>query len=591
MNKQALLHRAKSEYAYATDEKTLNITIRTARNDLKSVSLIYGNPFMWSKDAHWQYKIEPMNKRYQTSVFDYYFLEIKPQDYRVKYAFILEDFDGAKYFYGSKKMITLETIDNSLDLQNLFNYPYINHEDLAKTPSWVKDTVWYQIFPDRFYTEKSLLPWGKLPVRNNEIYGGNIQGIIDKIPYLSDLGITGIYFTPIFEAKTAHKYDTIDYYKIDPSFGTNADFKKLVKIAHKHNIKVMLDGVFNHSGYLHPYFLDVVKNGENSIYKDCFYIDRFPVVNFPLTETGEPKINGSYSLNFRTFAYTPHMPKWNTDNPLTKKHLLGVIKYWIKNYNIDGWRLDVSNEVSHDFLREIKKASRKANPNTFILGENWDQSLAWLQGDQLDSVMNYDLSYPIWQYFEHIINTNEFIDIINTYLALTPKHAMENMFNLLDCHDTIRILRRLNDNVDRTKLAYLFMFLSAGAPNIYYGGEIGLTGDNDPDNRRCMIWDSSQQNMDLYNFIKRLISLRSSYQAFKESDYQFVQTGNDLLVFTKESANETVLCVINNSENTKDFEIPSVLKGNYIDLFNNNSSSYDKIHLEPYKFILLYKEE
>jgi len=586
MNRHALHHRSKSEYAYAFDNETIHITFRSARNDLKKVDIIYGDPFDW-RNNEWNKFQKQMNKRYQTELFDYYFVEIKPQDLRVKYAFILTDINDNKYIFGSKVLNPYED-KYILDLPNYFNYPYLNFEDLANTPKWVGETIWYQIFPDRFYTENPKLPWGTLPVNNNQIFGGNLNGIRKKLPYLHDLGITGIYFTPIFEAKTAHKYDTINYFKIDPSFGTNEDFKKLVEEAHNLNIKVMLDGVFNHSGFLHPFFQDVVKNGENSIYKNSFHIDKFPAVNFELTEDGQPAKHTTHNLNFKTFAYTPHMPKWNTDDPLTKKHLLDVITYWIKEYNIDGWRLDVSNEISHDFLREIRKTALKANPDTFILGENWDQSLPWLMGDQVDSVMNYDLTFPIWNYFDTKIDLETFISVINTYLALTPKNVMRNMFNLIDSHDTDRILGRFNDNkTNRAKLAYLFMFLSKGAPNIYYGGEVGLDGGHDPDNRRCMIWDEDKQDLDMFNFIKKLIELRKTYKSFATSDYNFLS--KDILAFTKSLDDELILAVLNNNNDNKTFVLPNNLKGEYLNLFTNETSYYDEITLSKYNHILLLK--
>ncbi|MFH0767543.1 MAG: alpha amylase N-terminal ig-like domain-containing protein [Bacillota bacterium] len=393
MNRLALWHTAKSEYSYAYDSKTLYITLRTAKNDIKSVKIIYGDPFSWDGDKFgkpfWKHEILDMTKRYQTDDFDFYFVEIKPPYLRTKYSFLLID-DFNTYVYGSKRVRIL-TDENALyekfDLSEYYNFPYLNHEDLHHTPSWVKDTVWYQIFPDRFCNKNnnSHLKWGKLPVYNNEFYGGNLLGVVDQLPYLSDLGITGIYFTPIFQAPTAHKYDTTDYFKIDPQFGTNEDFFLLVKTAHELNIKVMLDGVFNHAGFDHPFFQDVIKNGEQSMYKDCFFIDKFPVVNFPLNSYGKPTHYHGVELNLKTFAFTPYMPKWNTENPIAEKHLLDCISFWINQYDIDGWRLDVSNEISHDFLRQIKKVSREAKKETFILGENWDSSylgfmaINWIQ--------------------------------------------------------------------------------------------------------------------------------------------------------------------------------------------------------------------
>lgn len=595
MNTLAIWHQAKSQVAYAYDEKTLHILIRTQRNDFQSVELIFGDPFMWDGDSKgkvfWTHDVKPMERRYQNSDFDYYFLAIKPPYYRTKYAFILKTVDET-YFYGSKRIKKLEQNEEiyaQFDLSDYNNFPYLNHEDLHHTPSWVKDTIWYQIFPDRFYSyqKNSNLKWGKLPVHNNEFYGGDLKGIAEKLDYLKDLGINGIYFTPIFKAFTAHKYDTEDYYLIDPQFGTNEDFKVLVDKAHEKGIKVMLDGVFNHCGYEHPFFQDVVKNGENSSYKDCFYIEKFPVVNFPLNSQGKPINYHRVKLNFLTFAFTPHMPKWNTSNPIVQEHLLGVIKYWIEKYDIDGWRLDVSNEISHDFLRQIKKISRDAKHETFILGENWDSSYPWLMGDQMDSVMNYDLSYPLWKYLEGKINLTKFKDIIIDYLALTPKNVMENMFNLVGSHDTIRIKRRFKDDPSLVKLAYLFMFLSAGAPNIYYGDEIGMTGEHDPDNRRCMLWNENDWDKDFYLFTKKLIQLRKQYASFKEPDYHFID--HDILAFTKSSRDETLLILMN--VGPKKTINASLFKGTYQNLMTDETYVIrDTMDLETNGFMLLKKE-
>lgn len=596
MNKLALWHQAKSEYSYAYDSKTLHITLRTAKNDLKSVQIVFGDPFAWGGDQKgnpvWKHEIKDMTKRYQTEDFDYYFTEIKPPYLRTKYAFLL--FDGQTHYIFGSKRARVYTDNDSLyekfDLSEYYNFPYLNHEDLHQTPGWVKDTIWYQIFLDRFnnVANQSKLPWGKLPVHNNELYGGNIKGVIEKLPYLKDLGINGIYFTPIFEAPTAHKYDTTDYFKIDPQFGTNEDFGLLVQKAHELNIKVMLDGVFNHAGFDHPFFQDVIKNGEKSIYKDCFFIDKFPVINFPLTEQGKPTHYYGIELNLKTFGFTPYMPKWNTENPITQKHLLDSIRFWIEKYDIDGWRLDVSNEISHDFLRQIKKVSRAAKKDTFILGENWDSSYPWLHGDQLDSVMNYDLSYPLWKFLEHKIDYLTFKDMVINYLATTPKNVMENMFNLVGSHDTIRIKRRLNDDPRRVKLSYLWMFLSSGAPNIYYGDEIGLTGEHDPDNRRCMLWNEKDQDLDFKAFVKKLIELRKSHPSFLAYDYQFLSS--DHLIFSKTADRDTVFAIMN-QENKTTIQLPEILNGTFENLLTGEKITlHDKINLEAYQFLLLQKE-
>lgn len=597
MNRQALWHEAKSAFSYAYDEETLHLILRTGKNDLDRVDLVHGDPFDWFDDdkgaPRWRHQIETMTKRHQTRLFDFYFLAIKPPHLRTKYAFLLEK-DHQAYVYGAKQLRPLdqpEALYAHYDLSEFFNFPYLNHEDLHHTPAWVKETVWYQIFTDRFYRvgPHGKLKWGMLPVSNHKLFGGNLKGVTEKLPYLHDLGINGIYFTPLFKAPTAHKYDTTDYFQIDPQFGTNEDFKKLVEEAHKLGIKVMLDGVFNHAGFEHPYFQDVIEKGAESPYAGCFFIDRHPVVSFPLDKQGRPARHQSRSLHFKTFAFTPHMPKWNTSDPLAAKHLLDCITYWIEQYDIDGWRLDVSNEISHDFLRQVKKVSRKAKADTFILGENWDAAMPWLQGDQLDSVMNYDLAYPLWQYLEQQIDLETFKDMVTNYLATTPKNVMANMFNLVGCHDTIRIKRRLKDDARRVRLAYLFMFLSAGAPNIYYGDEVGLTGYPDPDNRRCMPWEASAQDLDFKTFVKDLIRLRQTHASFKDSDVSFIDA--DVLVFAKQALHDAILVIMNVGDACQT-RLPKAIHGTYIDLFNRQPVVLDDtIELDDYQYLVLKKED
>lgn len=587
MNKHAIYHRSKSEYAYAYNKDTLHLLLRTAKDDFDRVDIVIGDPFQWKNQA-WVHEIFTMKKRYQSELFDYYFIEYKSKYLRTKYTFILYKNDDV-YIYGTRgiEKIHKDEHERIYNLSQYFNYPYINHEDLHNTPSWVKDTVWYQIFPDRFNSvdNQSTLNWNNKVVKNNEIYGGNLQGVIEKIPHLKELGVTGIYFTPIFKSPSAHKYDTSDYFTIDPTFGTNEDFKELVQKCHENNIKVVLDAVFNHAGYDHPFFQDVIKNGEKSIYKNSFFIEKFPVVNFPLDEFGKPKTFDKTNLNYRTFAFTPFMPKWNTSDPLAEKHLLDVTTYWIKEYDIDGWRVDVSNEISHDFLRKMRVAAKTAKQDTFLFGENWDSSLPWLQGDQMDSVMNYDWVYPVWQYFEHKITLEQFKSQMNDYLAQTPKHVLINMFNMLDSHDTMRIKHRLNEDMRRVMLAFVFMFVSCGAPNIYYGTEIGMTGAHDPDNRRTFPKDKTTYDMDFFNFLKKLIQIREYHPSLKTPDYLF--TNSNVLSFYKELNDERVLVLINNTLDTVEVNTTS-MKGTYINLFTEEKVIInDILKMNSYDFLLL----
>ncbi|MDY0209807.1 MAG: glycoside hydrolase family 13 protein [Acholeplasma sp.] len=605
MNKHALLHKSKSEMAYAYDKDTLHIWLKTASNDFKSVKLLYGDPFRYEPidedHINWVWVQEnandlEMTKRFSDADYDYYFTSIKPEHLRVKYAFLLDD----RFLYGVRETYDLKDKDDKkkYNLFNYFNFPFLNEKDVIQIPSWVKETIWYEIFPERFRRSKhanNLITntWGvpRENVTNNMFFGGDIKGIIESLDYLQDLGITGIYFTPLFESPSSHKYDTTNYFKIDPAFGTNQDFKQLVEQAHKRNIKVVLDAVFNHCGYDHPYFQDVIKNGKNSLYYNSFFVKEAPMLNFKLNEAGKPIYHRGLIPNYHTFAFTPYMPKWNTEDPLARKHLLEVAEYWIKEYDIDGWRLDVSNEVSHDFWRAFRTTVKNAKKDAFIFGENWDYSMPWLGGDQIDTVMNYELVYLIWQFFGKDINiptieASELIRLSNKLLASYPQQITENMFNLVDSHDTGRILDRSLENRDLAFLTYLFMFSFPGTPTIYYGGEIGLTGKHDPDNRRCMIWEEDKQDLDFKKRIKTLIQWRKTYKAFASSDLRWVQYDDAKRVIVYEKIeNESLVFLINASEQTETIVVKD-LEGLNLE---TNQTMKEHFTLSPYGYIILKK--
>lgn len=609
MNKHALLHKSKSEMAYAYDTHTLHIWLRTAKDDFGSVKLIYGDPFRYEPideaQTKWVWKHEnandlEMDKRFSDAEFDYYFSAIQPEHHRIKYAFILDD----THLYGVREIYDLSQDFDQKKRYNLFNYfnfPYLNEVDVISIPKWVKDTIWYEIFPERFRrsaqaTNTPTNTWGipATKVTNHMFFGGDLQGIIDSLDYLVDLGITGIYFTPIFEAPSSHKYDTTNYFKIDPAFGTNEDFKRLVQAAHDRNIKVVLDAVFNHCGYDHPFFQDVVKHGKSSKYYNSFFIKDEPMLNFELNADNKPIYHRGLIPNYHTFAFTPYMPKWHTEDPLARAHLLDVARFWIEEYDIDGWRLDVSNEVSHDFWRAFKQTVKQAKPDAFIFGENWDYSMPWLGGDQIDTVMNYELVYLIWQFFGHDVNiprisASELVRMTNKLLVSYPQQITENMFNLVDSHDTARILHRCLERTDLAYLTYLFMFSFPGTPTLYYGGEIAMTGDHDPDNRRCMIWDPNNQDLAFKDQIKQLIQWRKTYDAFGSSDFRWLSY-HDLsnsIVYEKRGSQHLVF-IINNQDKTQSITIKETISG--VDLIRQTRIESNTFTLPAYGFLIICRD-
>ncbi len=603
MKLEAINHIPKSHMAYAFDANTMHIILQTAKNDVKSVKLLLGDPFEWHfKDGKYVWSGDSltnneMKLKYTTELFDYYFISIKTITTRSKYSFIIND-GFEDYFYGCRDLVKLTTENKNSYVSNLFgyfNYPYINEGDLIDSPSWAKDIVWYQIFPDRFSRDDDNFylkeqEYFKATDLNDYFFGGTIKGITKRIPYLKELGITGIYFTPIFKSVSSHKYDISDYYEIDPSFGSKEDLGVMIKECHKNNIKVMLDAVFNHCGFDHPYFQDVVKNKRDSMYWDCFFIEDDNFINFKLDEKGYPIYKHlNIKPNYRTFAFTPMMPKWNTDNPIAEEYLLDVATYWIKEYDIDGWRLDVSNEVSHRFWRKFKEAVRNIKHDFYILGENWDDSTPWLRGDQFDAVMNYEVAYPIWQYFgrdKSMLNISiySFIYKINKLLVSYPENIAVNMFNMIGSHDTSRILQKCSNNPNLVKLAYTFLLSFGGSPALYYGDEVGLSQLEDKDPRQPMIWDH-RQDLSMYNFFKNMIKLRKENTEFKQVELNWLENSQNVLIYNKGS----IYFFLNNNEDSKTIDLPDNLIGkNVVDLFENHDLQLNlQLEIEGYEFKIL----
>lgn len=496
MEYAAIHHQPFSSDAYSYDGRTVHIKIRTKKGDADLIRLIWGDPYEYNV-GRWAANEQPMRKIAATDMHDYWFAEVVPPFRRLQYAFVVTD-HHEDIFFGSSGVCpynekTLETI------HYYFKLPFVHETDTFQAPEWAKSTVWYQIFPERFangredLSPENVLPWGSKDPDVNDFFGGDLQGIVDKLDYVEDLGVNGIYLTPIFSAPSNHKYDTLDYYSIDPHFGDPELFRTLVSQLHQRGMRIMLDAVFNHIGSASPQWQDVVKKGAQSRYKDWFHIHSFPV-----TEG-----------NYDTFAFTPDMPKLHTANPEVQRYLLDIALYWIREFDIDGWRLDVANEVDHAFWKTFKQAVSAEKSDIYILGEIWHSSEPWLRGDEFHAVMNYPFTEPMIEYFaDRAIPASRMAHRLNAHLMNGMKQVNEVMFNLLDSHDTKRLLTRCRNDEKKARALLAFMFAQTGSPCIYYGTEIGLDGENDPLCRKCMVWDKEKQNQEMHTFMKRLIALR-----------------------------------------------------------------------------------
>ena len=534
MNLSAICHISGSNYAYAYNKNELHIRLRTAKDDMDSVDIFYGNKYDWINKVSF-----PMKKILSDELFDYYEYRIVGDDSRLGYYFGLTK-DYKTLYYTEAGYVDEFNDDKSYCY--FFQYPYINEIDVHRTPDWVRDTNFYQIFVERFCngnpsnSPKNVSPWGTEPTPVT-FMGGDLIGIIKKLDYLEELGIKGIYLTPIFESVSNHKYDTTDYMKIDKYFGNEEALRLLIEECHKRNIKIVLDAVFNHCGKGFAPFQDVIKNGKKSEYFDWFYIAGEEVEFEP--------------INFQAFGFVPYMPKMNTSNQRVKKYLYDVISYWTKEFDIDGWRLDVSDELDHEFWRGFRKLVKGINPQAVIIGENWHNSYPWLMGDQFDSVMNYSLTKLCLDYFAtNEINARTFMYEISSLLIRYSKQVNESMLNLLDSHDTERFLTTAKGEVKYLKNAAAFLYAYVGMPCTYYGTEIGMDGVYDPGCRKAFDWNEDNWNKELYSFYRRLIKLRNEEAALKYGEVEFIYN-DDVFAMKRSYEDDCIYVVINNTDEAK----------------------------------------
>ncbi|MBX9138972.1 MULTISPECIES: glycoside hydrolase family 13 protein [unclassified Clostridium] len=536
MNKYAVFHVLDTPYSYGKDKDTLVVRVRVARNDIKECYIYYKDRYDWENE----YNKKAMNIVAETEFFTYYQAEISVFRNRYRYYFEFIDSNFEKFQYNERGFINKDFNYNDM---NSFQFPYIAEEDLYQEINWLQESVVYQIFPDRFCNGDSSIDiegtseWGKGRVHRRSIYGGDIRGIITKLNYLDDLGVNLIYLTPIFKSTTNHKYNTQDYFDIDPQFGTLNEAKELVEKAHNLGMKVVFDAVFNHSGSDFFAFEDLIENQQKSKYKDWYFIDSWPVT----------KSKNKYY----TFANgCDNMPKLNTNNKDVRDYLLSVGEFWIKEVGIDGWRLDVCDEVGHEFWRAFRKRIKSTKKDAIIIGEIMHEANAFLKGDQLDGIMNYPFKNAIIDFFaKGIISGREFLDIMSENRALYMDSITKQMWNLLGSHDTKRIYTECDGNIDRIKLSIAYQFLYIGVPYIYYGDEIGLSGGDDPNNRKCMNWNKNTQNKEIFDFYRDIINIRKENKVFIYGTFEEVYCENNIIAFKRVLNNEETLIIFNNNEN------------------------------------------
>jgi cyclomaltodextrinase / maltogenic alpha-amylase / neopullulanase len=442
-----------------------------------------------------------------------------------------------------------------------------------KTPEWVKDAIFYQIFPDRFAASprvkkpNNLETWDSPPTIHG-FKGGDLLGVMERLDYLQDLGINAIYFNPIFQSASNHRYHTHDYFRIDPILGGEAAFEELLKEAHRRDIRIVLDGVFNHASRGFFQFHHILECGESSPYLDWFDIKGFPL-NAYAGEGSKP--------NYGCWVDRPALPQFNTANPQVREFIFDVARYWLDK-GIDGWRLDVPFCIDDDsFWQEFRQIVKSANPEAYIVGEiAWD-ARRWLQGDQFDGVMNYLFTQACLGFFggeqinrelaEKIMGFQEtsmldapaFAARVSELLTMYPQEAAQAQLNLLGSHDMPRFISLVGDDSHSLKLATLFQMTYPGAPCVYYGDEIGMRNgptQQPEDARYSFPWDQSQWDDDMHAYFQSCIALRKSHPALRRGSFEILHAEDGILAYMRAYQNDSLLVVINNKTTSYRLDIP-----------------------------------
>lgn len=411
-------------------------------------------------------------------------------------------------------------------------------------PDWVRDAVFYQVFPDRFDNgdanndPRDVVPWESAPTREN-FFGGDLAGVQRRLPYLERLGITALYLTPIFKAGTNHRYDAHDYLEIDPSLGDEGSLRALVDDAHARGIRVVLDGVFNHAGDGFWAFRDVIERGSHSAYWNWFFVERFPIVREP--------------PSYQTCGGTPYLPKLNTSDPALRSYLLGVAAHWIERAGIDGWRLDVPWKVPLEFWAELRQMVKSAKPDAYLVGEIWHSWERWL--DVFDGLMNYRLRGHLHDFcLREAFDAEDLAHETAAYLRDAP--SGDFMLNLLGSHDTPRLLTLAGGDQRRAILALTALFTYPGTPMLYYGDEIGLEGGDDPDCRRPMIWDERRWRQPIHAAVQRLIAARRTSVALRRGDWQALLAFNRVIAYSRAIEGDHAIVALNGGRATENIKIP-----------------------------------
>ena len=461
-------------------------------------------------------------------------------------------------------------------------------------PDWVYGGVMYQIFPERFrngndeITPENAIPWESTPTRL-DFHGGDLHGVTEKIDYIKDLGVNIIYLNPIFLSSSTHKYDAWDHFKVDDTFGGDEALKDLINEAHSRNMKVVLDCSLNHVHPRHFAFQDIVEKGEESEYKDWFTVFDYPVrflhrphlyantykvgwdgnseeyktyleKTFKETKVPVEVVDDDGPIiepTFKAWWGVPDMPKINFKNDGARQWALDVTEHWIKNFDIDGWRMDVAKELDFSFWKDFRDVAYSAKKDILLISEIFGDTSQWLQGERFDGTMNYSFRETMTDYFAtKRIDNKEFANSLANLYSMYSFEALSSCQNLLSSHDVKRFLNRCGANTDGMFGAVFLQATFPGIAGIYYGDEIGLGGADDPQNREPFPWESEDKwNKDLLKFTSELMSIKTSQPILRYGNFEMVTYDDNYVIFRRVLNDESLLCIVNRDLKNKDIEL------------------------------------
>ena len=447
------------------------------------------------------------------------------------------------------------------------------------TPAWVRDAIFYQIFPDRFASSERvhkpghMEPWDAPPTTHG-FKGGDLRGIAEHLGYLEDLGVNALYLTPIFSSASNHRYHTYDYLAVDPLLGGDDALRALLDAAHDRGMRVVLDGVFNHTGRGFWPFHHVLETGAASPYRGWFHLDDGrldagrPLLAYPPAGT-PPSAHG-----YEAWWGLPALPKLNTGNPEVREFLFRVAEHWLR-FGIDGWRLDVPTEIDDEaFWQEFRWRCRAIRPDAYLVGEIWAVAPEWLRGDRFDAVMNYPLAEAILgfaggtrldmavvrQHREYAANVRAldgptFGARVMDLAAAYDRDVVAVQLNLLGSHDAPRLRTVLGDDVGGVWLAALLQATLPGAPCIYYGDEVGLRGGTDPACRGAFPWDEARWEPGLRDSVRALLRLRSAEPALRDGPLRVVGAAGNAVAFERGAGASRFVVAVNAGDSAVRLEL------------------------------------